>query len=211
MLARGRQLVAARLGFASGDAVSIGCGWHPGRHLFPAPAFRLTTVDADGNCVTSAIANGTADDGFVGLAGKLELAPESSDAVLYRLVLHHIAYKEPLRPCFEEAPPPAAARRRARRDRTGSVASDRGTLAIANRIGASVAVHGTPDDVPLSPPQLLAESRAAGLDPELHAVSYAWRRLPPAIQDLLRPLERIGSRPRAAPFGHTLLLLAREP
>ena len=84
-------------------------------------------------------------------------------------------------------------------------------LAAANRIGAGTAIHGTPDDVPLSPRRLVAEARAAGLLAELHAVTYSWRRLPPALQDALAPLDALGSRTRTAPLGHTLMLIARSP
>ena len=84
-------------------------------------------------------------------------------------------------------------------------------LALANRSGLSSVMHGTPDDIPLSPRRLLIEARNAGLIPELHAVTYAWRRLPTRIQRALERLDRLGSRPRAAMFGHTLLLLARKP
>ncbi len=82
-------------------------------------------------------------------------------------------------------------------------------LALANRTGAATAMHGTPDDIPLSPRRLIAEAREAGLEPELHAVTYTWRRLPSAVQRGLRPLDELGSRPRAAAFGHTLMLIAR--
>ena len=83
-------------------------------------------------------------------------------------------------------------------------------LALANRAGLATAVHGTPDDIPLSPRRLLAEARAAGLVPELHAVTFAWRRLPRSLQRALAPLDALGSRPRAAPFGHTLMLIAHK-
>ncbi len=82
-------------------------------------------------------------------------------------------------------------------------------LALANRAGLGPAVHGTPDDIPLSPRTLTREARAAGLDPELHAVTFSWRRLPPAAQRALHALDGAGSRPRLAPFGHTLMLIAR--
>ena len=71
-------------------------------------------------------------------------------------------------------------------------------------------MHGTPDDVPLSPRRLLAEARAAGLEPELHAVTFGWRRLPPPLQRTLHRLDLLGSRPRLAPLGHTLMLIARR-
>lgn len=206
---RERQIIARRLGIDHGVVLSVGSGWHPGRHLFPAPAFRLVGVDPDPDRVAVSVQEGRADDAFVGYAGRLELPPGSFDVVLYRLVLHHLAYQGPLEPMFAEA---------ARLLRPGGalVAIEPGlwhplglALALANRVGAATTVHGTPDDVPLSPTRLLAESRAAGLEPELHAVTYGWRRLPPPLQTALHPLDALGSRRRAARFGHTLMLIAR--
>jgi hypothetical protein len=130
--------------------------------------------------------------------------------ILYRLVLHHIAFQGPVAACFDEA---------ATLLRPGGalIAIEPGlwhpigaALALANRTGAATAMHGTPDDIPLSPRRLLALAREAGLEPELHAVTYGWRRLAPPVQRGLQPLDRVGSRPRAAMFGHTLMLIARH-
>src|SRR5436305_3482865 len=44
---REQRLLGERLGLSRGDVLSVGCGWHPGRHLFPAPRFRIVAVDAD--------------------------------------------------------------------------------------------------------------------------------------------------------------------
>lgn len=209
MMARERALLDRRLGLGHGDVLSVGCGWHPGRHLFPAPWFRLVGVDADPDRVAGASACGRADEAFVGHAGRLGLPDASFDVVLYRLVLHHLAFQGPLEPCLAEA---------ARLLRPGGalVAIEPGLwhpvglgLALANRAGAGPAVHGTRDDIPLSPRRLLAGARTVGLLPELHAVTYAWRRLPPSLQRALQPLDALGSRPRAAALGHTLLLIAR--
>ena len=72
-------------------------------------------------------------------------------------------------------------------------------------------MHGTPDDIPLSPRRLVAEARAAGLEPELHAVTYTWRRMPPALQRALWPSTRAWATARAAArLGHTLMLIARR-
>jgi SAM-dependent methyltransferase len=208
---RERELVRRHVPLTGGDVLSVGCGWHPGRHLFPGPDFRMTAADADPDRVAGVLEAGRADAGHVGYAGRLGLPPQSFDVVLYRLVLHHIVFQGPLAPCFAEA---------AQLLRPGGalIAIEPGlwhpvgaALALANRTGLATRVHGTPDDVPLSPRTLIAESRAAGLEPELHAVTYTWRRLAPGVQRALQPLDRLGSRPQLSRLGHTLMLIARAP
>ena len=103
MMERERAIVDRSLGLRGGEVLSVGCGWHPGRHLFPAPAFRLVGADSDPDKVAGVLATGRADDAVVGYAGRLGLAPRSFDVVLYRLVLHHLVFQGPLGPCFEEA------------------------------------------------------------------------------------------------------------
>jgi SAM-dependent methyltransferase len=207
---RERELVARRLRLDGGDVLSVGCGPNPGRHLFPAPHFHLTGADVDPDYVERARAQ--ADEVVVGRAGALPFEDGSFDAILYRLVLHHVAYQGPLNPVFEEAA-------RLLRPGGAAIAIEPGlwhpvgaALALANRSGAlATRIHGSPDDIPLSPRALAREARAAGLEPELHALTYTWRRMPPALQRALQPLDAIGSRPRAALFGHHLLLIARKP
>jgi SAM-dependent methyltransferase len=211
LLAREREVLTRRFPLTTGKVVSIGCGWNPGRHLFPAPAFQLLGVDSDPAKVAGVLASGSVDSAQVGVAGALELGSGSFDAVLYRLVLHHIAYQGPLAPCFEEA---------ARLLSPGGalIAIEPGLwhpvgagLAMANKLGVATAIHGTPDDVPLSPRSLAADARRAGLVPEVHALTYTWRRAPPRLQREIDRLDPLGSRPRAARFGHTLMLIARLP
>jgi SAM-dependent methyltransferase len=206
---RERAILDRRLPLTGGDVLSVGCGRHPGRHLFPKPAFRMTGVDLDEAMIASLRESGELDDGIVGRAGELPYEPESFDVVLYRLVLHHVVYQGPLGPVLAEA---------ARLLRPGGalVVMEPGLwhpvgvgLALANSVGLGPFVHGTPDDIPLSPPTLMHGARAAGLDPELHAVTYGWRRLPPAAQRAIHVLDKAGSRPRLAPFGHTLMMIAR--
>jgi SAM-dependent methyltransferase len=208
---RERAILRRRLPLSGGRVLSVGAGWHPGRHLFAAPAFELVAADADPAKVAGVMQTGRADAAVHGLAGELDLPAGSFDVVLYRLVLHHIVYQGPLAPSFAEA---------ARLLRPGGalVAIEPGLwhpvgagLALANRVGLGELAHGTPDDVPLSPRRLVDEARAAGLRPELHAVTYTWRRLPAAAQRLLGRADALGSRPRAARFGHTLMLIARRP
>jgi SAM-dependent methyltransferase len=177
LLAREREILERRLPLSSGRVLSVGAGWHPGRHLFPAPAFHLVAVDADPQKVDGLRESGRADEAHQGYAGQLDLPDASFDVVLYRLVLHHLAFHGSLAPSFAEA---------ARLLRPGGalVAIEPGLwhpvgagLALANRLGLGQLAHGTPDDIPLSPRHLLAESRVAGLVAETHAVTYTWRRL----------------------------------
>ena len=211
LMDRERVLLDRRLGLKSGKVLSVGCGWNPGRHLFPAPAFKIVAVDSDPAKVDGVRAEGRADEAHVGAAGELPFEDGSFDVVLYRLVLHHIAFQGPLDECFREA---------ARLLAPGGalVAVEPGLwhpvglgLALANRSGFATTVHGTADDIPLSPRRLCQQARDSGLDPELHAVTYTWRRFPRALQRALQPIDVIGSRPRTAPFGHTLMLIARSP
>jgi SAM-dependent methyltransferase len=206
---RERELLDRRLGLTGGTVLSVGSGWHPGRHLFPAPEFHLTAVDADPERVASVLETGRADAAEVGYAGALHFAEGSFDVVLYRLVLHHLAYQGPLSRCFSEAA-------RLLRPRGVLVAIEPGSwhpvgagLSLANQIGIGPLLHGTPDDIPLSPRRLVREAWAAGLQPEIHAVTYTWRRLPERMQRRMQALDRLGSRPRLARLGHTLMLIAR--
>jgi SAM-dependent methyltransferase len=207
---REREILSRRLPLRGGDVLSVGCGEDPGRHLFPAPAFRIVGVELDASPLAALVDSGQLDEAVTGRAGELPFGPESFDVVLYRLVLHHVVYQGPLAPVFAEA---------ASLLRPGGalVAIEPGLwhpvgagLALANRAGLGTWVHGTPDDVPLSPRALAREARAAGLAPELHAVTFGWRRLPPGAQRALHALDAHGSRPRLAPLGHTLMLIARR-
>jgi SAM-dependent methyltransferase len=207
---REQSILRRHLPLAGGRVLSVGAGWHPGRHLFPAPAFEIVAVDSDPAKVAGLAESGRADEVLHGSAGELALPDASFDIVLYRLVLHHIVFQGPLSPVFAEA---------ARLLAPGGalVAIEPGLwhpvgagLALANRAGLGELTHGTPDDVPLSPRMLCTEARAAGLVPELHSVTYTWRRLPVAVQRAIGRADRLGSRPRAATLGHTLMLIARR-
>jgi SAM-dependent methyltransferase len=207
---RERWLVERRLGLTGGDVLSVGCGWRPGRELFPRPQWRMTGVDIDAATIAHLLDSGQIDAGCEGRAGELDFARASFDVVLYRLVLHHIAFQGPLAPALHEA---------ARLLRPGGalVAIEPGLwhpvgagLALANRVGLGTPIHGTPDDIPLSPRALAREARVAGLEPELHAVTFGWRRLPAPAQRTLHRLDPLGSRGRLARFAHTLMLIARR-
>jgi SAM-dependent methyltransferase len=208
---RERLLLDRHLALTSGDVLSVGAGWHPGRHLFPAPHWRLVAVDPDPQRPRTALERGLADDAFPGQAGKLDqLGDGTFDVVLYRLVLHHVVFQGPLAPAFTEA-------QRLLRPGGALIAIEPGlwhpvglALAAANRLGLGVRIHGTPDDIPLSPGRLRREARDAGLTPQIHTVSYGWRRLPRPVQRVLGGLDVLGSLPVARALGHTVMLIARR-
>jgi len=210
-ISREKALATRCLGLNGGDVLSIGSGWHPGRHLFPSPDWRLTAVDPEEDRPRYALEQGLADEAFTGAAGALDHLPDVSfDAVLYRYVLHHVVFHQPLEPVLAEA-------RRLLRPGGVAVVIEPGLfhpvgagLALVNRLGLGVRVHGTPDDIPLSPLALVSDVRRAGLIPEVHAVSYSWRRLPVAAQRVVSALDRLGSAPGARWLGHTFMLLARR-
>ena len=144
--------------------------------------------------------SGAADEAHVGYAGALDFPDGSFDVVLYRLVLHHLAFQGPVASIFLEA---------ARLLAPGGalVAIEPGLwhpvglgLALANRTRLGTALHGTPDDIPLSPRVLIETARAVGLRPSLFAVTYGWRRLPVRVQRLIEPLERFGWHPELRAF-----------
>jgi SAM-dependent methyltransferase len=168
-------------------------------------------ADGDLNVVTHATETGQADEAMVARAGELPFEPESFEVVLYRLVLHHVAYTQPLAPVVAEA---------ARLLRPGGylVSLEPGlfhpvgaALAVANRARVAKPIHGTVDDLPLSPLKLRAYARGAGLEPQIHAVTFAWRRLPRAVQRAFYPLDQLGSVPLLRDLGHHLLFFARKP
>jgi SAM-dependent methyltransferase len=207
---REQAILARRLELRGGDVVSVGCGWRPGRHLFGAPAWRMVGVDPDPEKVAAVRANGVVDEGVVARAGALPFGEASFDVVLYRLVLHHVAFQQPLAPVFEEAARilrPGGALVVVEPNLYHPVGAG---LALANRAGLGPLVHGTPDDVPLSPRRLAAAARAAGLSPEVHAVTFMWRRAPAAVQRALAGVDELGSRPRLRMAGHTFMLIARR-
>ena len=147
-----------------GDVLSVGCGWNPGRHVFPAPAWRMTGVELEAD--EAGRAGGRRHPGR-GLRGPRRRAaawrPRPSTWCSTGWCCTTSPTRARWRRCSTEA---------ARLLRPGGalVAVEPGALAPGGRgAGAGqprwalgTAVHGTPDDIPLSPRRLVAEARARG-------------------------------------------------
>ena len=108
----------------------------------------------DLNAVRHATQTAQADEALVASAGEsCRSSPESFDVVLYRLVLHHVAYKRPLGPVISEATGAFLTRLQVGylvEVEPGLFHPVGAALALANRIGVAERVHGTVDDLPLS-------------------------------------------------------------
>ena len=66
---RERALLGRRLDLTGGEVLSVGCGWHPGRHLFPSPAWRMTGTDVNDAKVRHLLDTGELDAGVAARAG----------------------------------------------------------------------------------------------------------------------------------------------
>ncbi len=200
MFRREAELLRRRLPLTGGDVLSVGCGWNPGRHLFPQPAWRMTGTSSTRSSPARWSRTGRSSTAWPGGRASSTCPPSRFDVVLYRLVLHHVVYQGPLAPVFAEA---------ARLLRPGGalVCIEPGALhpvgaglALANALGAGRggARHRRRRAAVALPPDRRRRGRPA-CESELHAVTYTWRRMPAALQRALWPVDRaLGSRPRAA-------------
>ena len=104
----------------------------------------------------------------------------------------------------------APAARSSRSSRT-SFTPSAPALALANRAGLGVKVHGTPDDIPLSP-RRLARRRARGRAAARSCTPSATRGggCRGAAQRAVGALDRFGSAPGLRWAGHTFMLIARK-
>ena len=165
MFRREAELLGRHLGMSGGDVVSVGCGWHPGRHAFPAPAWRMTGVDVEEERPRYLLEQGAIDEGMTGRAGELPFEP----AELRRGALSPGASPHRVRGAagafLRGGGAPAAAGRRPGCGGAGALHPVGAGLGAANALGLGNAVHGTPDDVPLWPGALMREARAAGSHP----------------------------------------------
>ena len=169
---RESELLARLFPLTGGDVLSVGAGWDVGRHLFPAPAWRLTVADVDLNVVNHATETGQADEALRRTRGRAALrAGLPFDVVLYRLVLHHVAYSQPLRPGRRRGRAPAPAGRRAGGGRAGALPPGRAGARAGEPSGCGEADprHGRrPAAFAAEAAQLRAPGGARAADPRGH-------------------------------------------
>jgi SAM-dependent methyltransferase len=195
-----------------GTVLNVGCGRHGiERVLFPETNYAIYGVDINEESL-KILGKRRVYDGLVkGSITSLPVPSATVDLVYLRLVLHHLVaprnlLAEGLRECFRVLKPggmlvlvepnswhPVGA-----------------LMNLAHALRLDLYIHGTNDDVALSPLVLRRRVSAFASDVSTHVISYAWRRLPISVQALCNRIQgRLARLSDKVPFfGHTLMMIA---
>jgi SAM-dependent methyltransferase len=197
-----------------GRVLNVGCGRHgTERTLFPRPQYEIVGVDVSEESLRILNDKKLYDALFKASICSLPFASESFDIVYLRLVLHHLVYPlNILAPGLEEC---------FRVLRRGGILAlvepnswhPIGALMnIAHMLGIDRHIHGTDDDIALSPLMLRRYLLQFSSNTSTHVVTYSWRRLPIPLQTLINRLDRgLKSIAARAPyFGHTLMMIGQK-
>jgi SAM-dependent methyltransferase len=197
-----------------GRVLNVGCGGNgTERGLFPASCYDIFGADLDEKSLRTLQTKRLYSALCKGDIISLPFVSDAFDIVYLRLVLHHLIYPrnildEGLRECFR-------------------VLKHGGILAmvepnswhpigalmnLTHRLGIDLSVHGTDDDVALSPSMMAERLSPHAAHVSTYAITYSWRRLPISVQRIVDrchvSLEGISSR---FPYlGHTLMMIARK-
>jgi len=195
-----------------GTVLNVGCGRHGvERILFPKSDYAIYGVDTNEESLRI-LANQRTYEGLAkGSITSLPVPSASVNVVYLRLILHHLLAPknllgDGLRECFRVLKPggmlvlvepnswhPVGA-----------------LMNLAHALRLDMYIHGTNDDVALSPLMLRRQLSTFASDISTHVVSYAWRRLPVSVQTLSNRIQtRMGRLNEKVPFfAHTLMMTA---
>jgi SAM-dependent methyltransferase len=153
----------------------------------------------------------TFDYVFRGSITSLPVASDSFDVVYLRLILHHLVYpkyalEDGLRECFRVLKPGGMLAL----VEPNSWHPVGALMNLAHALGLDMYIHGTDDDVALSPRALRKMLSNSASDVSTHVVTYSWRRLPIPIQEVCYRFQHVvGKFSTKVPyFGHTLMMTA---
>lgn len=215
-VAREKELVSQKIidVVATGKILNVGCGQSGvERSLFPAAAYPIHGVDINAEELRILQRKHLYDGLYKASITSLPFRNESFDILYLRMVLHHLIYPENiLSPGLEEC---------FRVLRSGGmlalVEPNRwhpvgAMMNLAHRLGLDMYLHGTDDDIALSPVHLQRILKRHSTQVYTYAVTYSWRRLPLAFQ---RRIDRAQARlspilERLPYFGHSLMMVARK-
>jgi len=215
-VANEKELISANIidVIPRGKILNVGCGQNGvERTLFPRDTYKIYGVDVDAEKLQILQAKKLYEGLYKANITSLPFCKDSFDILYLRLVLHHLIYpanilSEGLGECFRVL-------------RSGGILAlvepnswhpVGAMMNLAHRLGLDLYIHGTDDDVALSPFNLRRVLAAPCARVSTHTVIFSWRRLPIPLQAgidrshmaLKRVLDRLPY------FGHTLMMVAHK-
>jgi len=209
-----RALVAEKVApvVPRGTVLNVGCGRHgTERDLFPKAHYAIYGVDTNEESL-GILAKRRIYEGLVkGSIASLPVPSATVDLVYLRLILHHLVSPrnllgDGLRECFRVLKPGGALVL----VEPNSWHPVGALMNVAHALRLDMYMHGTNDDVALSPLMLRRRLSTFASDISTHVVSYTWRRLPISVQTVSNRIQsRMGGLSEKVPFfGHTLMMIA---
>jgi SAM-dependent methyltransferase len=195
-----------------GTVLNVGCGRHgTERTLFPKPNYAIYGVDTNEESL-EILGKRRLYEGLIkGSIASLPVPSATVDIVYLRLVLHHLVaprnlLTDGLRECFRVLKPGGMLVLL----EPNSWHPIGALMNLAHTLRLDMYIHGTNDDVALSPLKLRRLLSTFASDISTHAVSYTWRRLPISVQTAFNRIQgRLGGLNEKVPFfGHTLMMIA---
>jgi SAM-dependent methyltransferase len=195
-----------------GKVLNVGCGRNgTERSLFPTDAYEIYGTDISEESLRILHKRNLYNGVFRGSITSLPLASDSFDVVYLRLILHHLVYpnytlEDGLRECFRVLKPGGILAL----VEPNSWHPVGALMNLAHVLGLDMYIHGTDDDVALSPRLLRKVLARFASDISTHVVTYSWRRMPIPIQDVCNRVHGVlGKFNEKVPyFGHTLMMTA---
>jgi SAM-dependent methyltransferase len=197
-----------------GRILNVGCaGNGVERTLFPVSDYKIFGVDINAADLRELRAKKLYDGLYQANIISLPFSKNSFDIVYLRLVLHHLIYphnilSQGVAECFRVLKPGGILAL----VEPNSWHPIGALMNMAHRLGLDMYIHGTDDDVALSPLCLHRIMAPFSSHISTHAVTYSWRRLPISLQTCLDGLHfRLKHILNKMPFfGHTLMMIAHK-
>jgi SAM-dependent methyltransferase len=195
-----------------GKVLNVVCGRNgTERNLFPTDAYEIYGTDVSEESLHILHNRNLYNGVFRGSITALPVASASFDIVYLRLILHHLIYPkyllgDGLRECFRVLKP-AGVLALVEPNSWHPVGA---LMNLAHALRLDMYIHGTDDDVALSPLMLRRQLANYGSDLTTHVVTYSWRRLPIPVQAFCNGIHCVLGKfsERLPYFGHTLMIIA---
>ncbi len=195
-----------------GTVLNVGCGRHgTERDLFPKASYAIYGVDTNEESLRILEQRGLYDGLMKGSISSLPVPSATVEVVYLRLVLHHLVAPrnllgDGLRECFRVLKPGGVLVL----VEPNSWHPVGAMMNLAHALRLDLYIHGTNDDVALSPLMLRRRLSTFASDISTHVISYTWRRLPISVQTVFnriqRRMEKLSG--KVPFFGHTLMMIA---